>query len=91
LSNKRNIRLLRSSICGFEDDIPKVCCPTIKENIIRTTRKPTIQSTKRKRTTKSSSTTSTTPFTETIDENIQSDSSDSGRIDEKPLKLPKSK
>jgi hypothetical protein len=90
LSNKRNIRLLRASICGFEDDIPKVCCPTIKENIIQTTRKPIIQSTTRKRTTKSPSTTSTTDFIETIDENIQSDSSDSGTINEKPLKLPES-
>lgn len=90
MSNKRNIRLLRASICGFEDDMPKVCCPIIKENIIQTTRKPTIQSTKRKRTTKSPSTTSTASFVEIIDENIQSDSSDSGRTNEKPLKLPES-
>lgn len=53
LDSEPNLAVLRKILCGFEDHIPKICCPLAKESSMGrprpsvTTRKPTTSSTTR--------------------------------------------
>ncbi|CAG2116363.1 unnamed protein product, partial [Medioppia subpectinata] len=45
LLSSRNIKILRQSICGYDDEVPKVCCPLTMKTIQSTTTKVIVKTT----------------------------------------------